>query len=100
MGCSPGLDQGPGAHLGPLLHVLRGTPPHVGRTHGQGRGRKTLPQPTPCCLGDPQGGQCTAPIRPRTAALQAQEPHVALMGREGPWSCGFCTSLVMVGFIR
>lgn len=46
-GLLPGLDQGPGAHLGPLLHALRGTPPGVGRTHGQGRGRKTLPQPRP-----------------------------------------------------
>ena len=100
-GLLPGLGSGPGACLGPLLHVLRGTPPCVGQTHGQGRGRKIPPtNPAPRCPGDPQGGQHSPPTRPRTAALQAQEPQVAPMGREGPWSRGFCASLVTVGFIR
>lgn len=100
-GLLPGLGSGPGACLSSLLHVLRGTPLCVGQTHGQGRGRKTPPtNPAPRCPGDPQGGQRPPPTRPRTAALQAQEPQVALMGREGPWSRGFCTSLVTVGFIR
>ena len=99
-GLLPGLGSGPGGPPWPPAACAQGDLTPCGTDTRPGQGKEDPPPTTPCCPGDPQGGQRTAPIRPRTAALQAQEPQVALMGREGPWSCGFCTSLVMVGFIR
>lgn len=77
-GLLPGLGSGPGGLPRPPAACAQGDPTLCGE--------EDPPNPAPGCPGDPQGGQRPPPTRPCTASLQAQEPQVALMGREGPWS--------------